>query len=159
MASPLCQHGRRSREPVKIFEVPTSVVEVFTEAAPEHWLRLAIKRLRGTGGLIESGVDVVAVWGEGEVGFQSTSLLPAQLDYEMGLALDACVPGEWLERRVILSVDGSAEGWFTVGTPVAVEDYLARDPFQDFLKDQETELRELGERVYGTGAKRRFWRR
>ena len=141
------------------FQVPNFVITVLTEAAPENWLRLAIKRLRGTGGLIESGVDVVAVWGDGEVEFRSVRLLPAQLDYEMGLALDASVPADWLERRVILSVDGSAEGWFTVGAAVPVEDYLARDPFQDFLKDQEAELRELGERVYGSGAKRRFWRR
>ena len=140
------------------FDIPSSLVEKLISHAPAGWLKLAQVQFRGSGTLSSSGFDLKAVWRDGHVEFEQTSILPANLDREVSRSVRAILPENWRQCVVSVDVAGSVIGTFERGGEDEDLD-MSVSPLRNLLKNQVVELTELGEHVYGGRAKRRFWRR
>ena len=140
------------------FDVPPKLVEEFFNYAPAGWLKLVSVYFRGSGSLSSSGFDLKAVWRDGHVEFEQTTILSANLYSQMGRSIRAMLPGDWRQCVVSVDVAGSVSGTFERGGEDEDLD-MSKSPLLYLLHNEVAELTELGERVYGPGSKRRFWQR
>ena len=140
------------------FDIPQRIVDILLIHAPAGWIKMATVYFRGSGSLSSSGFDMVALWREGAVEFEQPDLLPGDAYFELSDSLRALLPEDW--RSCVVSVDVTGEVRATLERGGEDEDLdMSESPLQYLLQNEVAELTELGERVYGRRAKRRFWSR
>jgi len=130
-------------------DIPHNIVAQFREHAPDGWVRIGVMREQMQGDdIVESGIDIVAVWTPSGIETASTTLLPAQLEFETLDAYLETLPTGWRRLEFFISINGDVKADLATGQ-LRPADYLTDDAFFGAFDAQAKELEALGRQFYG----------
>ena len=146
-----------------LFDSPAEVYDIYQNAAPDNWLRVAV-RLRKAGTAEEFSVaheDGVYVWDSGEVKAQYLRVRGNDAKYRLHTFFFDDLDGpSWTDGLLVVDADGNRSTTLIDGVEGVSEDFLelGKDFVQEYLAEHREEMTQLGRHTYG-GRRRRLFRR